>query len=584
MKVYKKLFSYVPNQLYFGWVAILFSVVSVCLTVWGYHVIYQFLDMLVVQKQVNIAETYALKTVVLLTVGAFLYVFSGIFSHVLGFRLETNLRKKGIEGLTQASFRFFDLNSSGLIRKTIDDNAAKTHVSVAHLIPDSAQAVLTPILVILLGFLISIRLGLILLLMLFLGLFLFKKMTGNNNFIKNYQNALATLSSETVEYVRGIQVIKIFGAKVTSFKALYQAIQDYSKYAYDYSLSGKKPFVWFQWLFFGIVSVVILPIIFLLDKVSEPEMIAVELMMLLFLSGVMFVSFMRVMYVSMYLFEANYAVENLELLYQEMQQDQLTYGRETVFSSYQIELENVSFSYREANVLTDFSLTFEEGKSYALVGSSGSGKSTIAKLISGFYQVDKGTIKIGGKKITDYTKKAIVETIAFVFQDSQLFSKSIYDNVALANPKASRQEVLEALELAGCNPILDKFKDREETVIGSQGVYLSGGEKQRLAIARAMLKNSKIVIMDEASASIDPDNEYELQKAFQHLMKEKTVIMIAHRLSSIKTVDKIIVLEGGQVIEEGTHDKLMDQGNTYKELIEQYEGANEWRFNNETVL
>ena len=584
MKVYKKLFSYVPNQLYFGWVAILFSVVSVCLTVWGYQVIYQFLEILIVQKQVNIAETYALKTVILLTIGAFLYVFSGIFSHVLGFRLETNLRKKGIEGLTQASFRFFELNSSGLIRKTIDDNAAKTHVSVAHLIPDSAQAVLTPILVIVLGFCISIRLGIILLLMLFLGLFLFKKMMGNNNFIKNYQNALATLSSETVEYVRGIQVIKIFGAKVTSFKALYQAIQDYSKYAYDYSLSGKKPFVWFQWLFFSVVAVAILPVIILLDKVAAPEMMAVELMMLLFLSGVMFVSFMRVMYVSMYLFEANYAVENLEILYKEMQQDQLTYGKETTFSSYQIELEDVSFSYREDNVLTDFSLTFEEGKSYALVGSSGSGKSTIAKLISGFYQVDKGTIKIGNKKITDYTKEAIIETIAFVFQDSQLFSKSIYDNVALANPKASRQEVLEALKLAGCNPILDKFEDRENTVIGSQGVYLSGGEKQRLAIARAMLKNSKIVIMDEASASIDSDNEYELQKAFQHLMREKTVIMIAHRLSSIKTVDKIIVLEDGQVIEEGTHDELIEQGKTYKELVEQYEGANEWRFNNEAVL
>ncbi|MDT2814594.1 ABC transporter ATP-binding protein [Vagococcus carniphilus] len=584
MKVYKKLFSYVPNQLYFGWVAILFSVVSVCLTVWGYQVIYQFLEMLIVQNQVSIAETYALKTVILLTIGAFLYVFSGIFSHVLGFRLETNLRKKGIEGLTQASFRFFDLNSSGLIRKTIDDNAAKTHVSVAHLIPDSAQAVLTPILVIVLGFCISIRLGIILLLMLFLGLFLFKKMMGNNNFIKDYQNALATLSSETVEYVRGIQVIKIFGAKVTSFKALYQAIQDYSKYAYDYSLSGKKPFVWFQWLFFSVVAVAILPVIILLDKVAEPEMMAVELMMLLFLSGVMFVSFMRVMYVSMYLFEANYAVENLEILYKEMQQDQLTYGKETTFSSYQIELEDVSFSYREDNVLTDFSLTFEEGKSYALVGSSGSGKSTIAKLISGFYQVDKGTIKIGNKKITDYTKEAITETIAFVFQDSQLFSKSIYDNVALAKPKASRQEVLEVLKLAGCNPILDKFEDRENTVIGSQGVYLSGGEKQRLAIARAMLKNSKIVIMDEASASIDPDNEYELQKAFQHLMREKTVIMIAHRLSSIKTVDKIIVLEDGQVIEEGTHDELIEQGKTYKELVEQYEGANEWRFNNEAVL
>lgn len=235
-------------------------------------------------------------------------------------------------------------------------------------------------------------------------------------------------------------------------------------------------------------------------------------------------------------------------------------------------------------VIEDLSFKLDEGKIYALVGSSGSGKSTIAKLISGFYNVDKGDIEIGGIPLSEYTKEAIIENISFVFQEAKLFKTSIYENVALAKKGATYEEVMEAMRLAGCESIIEKFADAENTVIGSKGVYLSGGEKQRIAIARSILKDSNIIIMDEASASIDPDNEYELQKAFKNLMKDKTVIMIAHRLSSISNVDEILVLEEGKIVERGTDKDLMSKGSRYKELQEMYSIANEWRVGYEVVL
>lgn len=584
MRVYKKLFSYLPTKKYYAWLAVLFSSCSVFLTVIGYYAIYQFLRALLLIKSDQLAQSYAMATAILLTAGALFYIFSGLFSHILGFRLETNLRKKGIEGLTQASFRFFDLHSSGAIRKTIDDNAAKTHQSIAHLIPDSAQAIGIPICAIVLGFFISIKLGAALLLWLFIGVYLLKKMMGNTAFIQHYQESLATLSAETVEYVRGIQVVKIFGANVLSFKALNQAITNYANYAYRYSLSCKTPFVLFQWVFFIGVVLLGFPFFFLINPIPTPELLAVDLLMFLFLSGTMFVSFMRVMHVNMYLFEANYAVETLETLYLDMQQDELVYGNETTLHHVAIEFSDVTFSYKEEPILKDFNLFLEEKKSYALVGSSGSGKSTLAKLISGFYKVDKGQLKIGDKPIHAYTKETLTQAISFVFQQSKLFNQSIYENVLLANPQASREQVMEALKLASCDSILAKLPQREKTVIGSKGVYLSGGETQRIAIARAILKDARLVIMDEASAAIDPDNEYELQKAFQNLMKHKTVIMIAHRLSSIQAVDEILVLSEGKVVERGSHAQLIAKPQIYRQLIETYYAANDWRIHYENSL
>lgn len=584
MKIYKKLFRYVGDKRQMVILALISSAVSVLLTIFGYYFIYLFLDDLIIKKSLGTAQTIAIKSAVALTLGGVFYMVSGLFSHILGFRLETNLRKKGIDGLEKSSFRFFDLNPSGQIRKAIDDNAAQTHMVVAHMIPDSSQAILTPILAIGLGFLISIRVGVVLLVLAILGGFILGSMMGEQKFMQLYQESLARLSSETVEYVRGMQVVKIFGCSVKSFKALYEAIHDYSKYAYSYSLSCKKPYVIYQWLFFGLIAILILPVVYFMDKLGSREMVLLELIMILFLTGVLFVSFMRIMWFSQYVFQGNYAVDTLENLYEQMQKDKLIHGDKEYFQNYNIEFDDVSFGYNENLVLENLSFKLEEGKSYALVGSSGSGKSTIAKLISGFYKIDGGNIKIGGVPIEEYSSKALIQEISFVFQNSKLFNMSIYENVALANKKATREEVMKALELAGCNLILDKFPKRENTVIGSKGVYLSGGEKQRIAIARAILKDSKIIIMDEASAAIDPDNEYELQKAFQNLIKGKTVVMIAHRLSSIRAVDEIIVLDNGKIIERGSDKELMNFDSNYKKLQSLYQSANEWRVGYEEFL
>lgn len=584
MKVYKKLFAYAKEKVYMGYIAILFSSISVVLTIWGYYFIYRFLYNLIVQNNYIAAEEYALKIAVLLTVGAVIYLASGMFSHILGFRLETNLRKRGIDGLSEASFRFFDQNPSGKIRKIIDDNASQTHKIVAHLIPDNAQAFLTPILAILLGFIISIKVGIVLLLLTILCGFILSSMMGEKEFMKIYQESLANLSAETVEYVRGMQVVKVFGASVESFKALYGAIKNYSKYAYEYSLSCRRPYVIYQLLFFGIIAILLPPTVYALDKFNDINSILVELLMIMFLSGVLFVSFMRIMWVGMYIFQGNYAVDTLEALYDDMQKDKINHGQCETFKNFDIEFDDVSFGYNDKMVIENLSFRLDEGKVYALVGSSGSGKSTIAKLISGFYNVDKGNIKIGGIPLSEYSKEAIIKNISFVFQEAKLFKTSIYENVALAKKDATYEEVMEAMRLAGCESIIEKFADAENTVIGSKGVYLSGGEKQRIAIARSILKDSNIIIMDEASASIDPDNEYELQKAFKNLMKDKTVIMIAHRLSSISNVDEILVLEEGKIVERGTDKDLMSKDSRYKELQEMYSIANEWRVGYEVVL
>lgn len=584
MNVYKKLFAYAREKVCLGYLAILLSSISVLFTIWGYYLIYKFLYNLIMLNDLAMSEKYAVKIVVVLTTGAILYILSGIFSHMLGFRLETNLRKRGIEDLSQASFRFFDMNPSGKVRKIIDDNASQTHTVVAHLIPDNAQAFLTPILAIILGFLISTRVGFVLVILTLLAGLLLFSMMGEQKFMKIYQESLADLSAETVEYVRGIQVVKIFGASVESFKSLYNAIKNYSKYAYEYSLSCRKPYVLYQLIFFGLVAILLPIVIYATDILGDSDMLLVELLMVFFLSGVLFVAFMRIMWVSMYVFQGNYAVDTLEGLYEDMQRDKMKHGEYEVFKDCNIEFDHVSFGYNDNMVLEDLSFRLGEGKTYALVGSSGSGKSTIAKLISGFYNVDKGEIRIGGVSLNEYSNEAIINNISFVFQNAKLFKTSIYENVALAKRDAKREEIMEALRLAGCQSIIDKFKAGEETVIGSKGVYLSGGEKQRIAIARAILKNANIVIMDEASASIDPDNEFELQKAFKNLMKNKTVIMIAHRLSSIREVDEILVLDEGKIVERGSDEELMSKESKYKRLQEMYGIANEWRVENEGVL
>ena len=580
LTVYKKILSYVPKERYLAYIGILLSMLSVVFKVWGYYYLSKFLIEIIVYNNIENAKYYGFCIVGLLIIGITLYGIAGLVTHVLGFRLETNLRKYGIEGLSKASFSFFDTHPSGKTRKIIDDNATDTHMIVAHLIPDNAGAILMPILLLVLGFLVSIKVGIILIILSIVGGISLSMMTGEKEFMKIYQESLETLSSETVEYVRGIQVIKIFGISVESFKALNTAIKNYSKYSLEYAMSCKRGFVGFQWFFFSFIAMVI-PILLLFFNIEDPKMLAVELIMVLFLSGALFVSLMAIMYVSMYAFMGQSVVEKLESLFEEMNSNKLTFGTNNEFENYNITFENVSFGYTDKKIINDLSFSLEENKSYALVGSSGSGKSTIAKLISGFYKVDGGVIKIGDKSISSCTEEALINNIAFVFQNVKLFKTSIYDNVKIGKADASYEEVMTAMSLAGCDSILDKFSEREQTQIGTKGVYLSGGEKQRIAIARAILKDAKIIIMDEASAAVDPENEYELQRAFSNLIKYKTVIMIAHRLPSIRNVDEILVMNNGEIIERGTDRELMALDGEYKKLQSLYNKANEWRVNYE---
>ncbi len=584
MGIYKRMVGYIPESKINIFLSLLTSTASTIVTVFGYFYIFKIVKALLVEENYTTAESLALRSVIFLIIGALLYFISGFFSHMAAFRLETNLRKKGIDGITRASFRFFDLNPSGVVRKTIDDNAEQTHTAVAHLIPDMPQAFLTPLLAIILSFIISLRAGITILIITILSLLTLKFMMGEGEFMKKYQESLKKLSGETVEYVRGIQVVKIFNADIESFKVLHKAIKDYSEYAYGYTQTCKKPYVFYQTLIFGVVALLVMLSVIFLDKFNDYASLTVDIIMVLFIIGIMFVTLMKIMFIGQFTFEANYALDELEKLYDKMDVDNLKSGSEEKFDNYDIEFSNVKFGYGDVDVFDGLSFKLDENKTYALVGNSGSGKSTIAKLLSGFYKVDGGSILIGGKPIEDYSTKALIKAISFVFQDPKLFKKSIYENVAIAKRDASREEVMKALELARCFEILDKFPERENTIIGSKGVYLSGGEKQRIAIARAILKDSKIILMDEASASIDADNEYELQRSFKNLMKGKTVIMIAHRLSSIKSVDEILVCEDGKIIERGSHDELINMNSKYKKLSEAYEYANDWRVSNEAVL
>ncbi|MDD7347154.1 MAG: ABC transporter ATP-binding protein [Clostridiales bacterium] len=590
-KLYRKLISYVPEKTYLLGLTVLLSVLSTLAQVGAMYYLYIFLNKLIfpdLPKTTGIfsfdsAAEVASVLVGLMFFGAICYTLSVMCSHSFAFRLETNMRKYGIDGLTRASHKFFDRNESGKIRKLIDDNAALTHSAVAHLIPDNTGAMLMPILIIALAFAISIRLGITMIIFTIIILIILKNMMGEKKFMEFYQNSLDKMSAETVEYVRGMQVVKIFNVDVISYKSLYEAIKTYGKYAYEYSMSCRRPYVLFQVISFGIIAF-ITPIVVLVPQFTRnPGSAAVELTMLLFLTGVIYVYIMKIMYISMFMFQAQTAVNKLETLYDEMQEDKVSYGTRTDFCPGDIRFEHVDFSYGDIPVLNDFSLDFKQGKTYALVGESGSGKSTIAKLISGFYPLNAGRILIGDTELSEYSRDTIVKNIAMVFQNPQLFKKSIYENVAMARKNATGEEVLKALELAGCNDILSKFSDREKTVIGTEGVYLSGGEKQRVAIARAILKDAPIVIFDEASASVDPESEHELQKAFANLMKGKTVIMIAHRLSSITNVDEIFVMDKGKVAERGTHKELMGRGGIYKGLQTMYREANDWRVSDEKL-
>ena len=577
MGTYKKLFSYAPEKKHLAYVSAILSTTASILAVLPFWYLWKFLEKIMVMKDNDGAVHYATVIVLLLIAYGITYFLSLWASHILAFRLESNLRKRGTEHLMNASFAFFDVNPSGTVRKLIDDNAVQTHMIVAHLIPDMTGAFTIPIFLFITMFAVDIRLGVLTLFLAVVGALQLASMMGGKDFMTKYMKSLDKMNAEAVEYVRGMQVVKIFRADVSSFKTFYNTIKDYSEYALDYSMSCRKPYVLFQVIFNIIVAIALPFAVFFINRGEDIHIILAKIVFFACFSGAVFVCFLKIMFVSMYGTQANQAVEKLEKLFDEMEKGKPIRGNRNELTSSDIEFKNVSFRYGEEYVIKNLSLSLKEGKTYALVGSSGGGKSTLAKLISGFYAVNEGKIYIGGHPISEYTEDTIMKNIAFVFQNSRLFKTSIYENVKIGNLNASKEEVMKALSLARCDDILDKFPERENTIIGAKGVHLSGGEIQRIAIARAILKDAKIVILDEASAAADPENEYEIQRAFSSLMKGKTVIMIAHRLSSIRKADEILVVDGGQIIERGTDNELMARNGRYKEFQDMFTKTSDWR-------
>lgn len=572
--IYKKLKKYAPERILFAYGGILMAFISAVFVVISYYHIYNFLREVIVGADGVDFFIASSKVVLCLAIGMVTYFVSLWLTHILAFRLETNLKKEGIKHIMNASFSFFDKNESGRVRKIIDDNTVLTHMSVAHLIPDLSTAVFVPLLGIILSFYVDYRLGIVFLLTLISGLLMTKKMMGEMSFMEKYMQAAEKMNGGAVEYVRGIPVLKIFKANVEALKDFYTSVKDYSSLALQYSMSCRGWYVLFQ-VFFNVVYLFVLFFQYI-DTGDTKEFLS-KFMFYAAFNGVILISFMKIMYVGMYIFQADGCIAKIENIFDEMAKEKLSSGNMDKMDGGDIEFKNVTFGYEDSMVLKDLSFKLKEGKQYALVGASGSGKSTIAKLISGFYRLNEGQIVIGGHSIEEYSEKALAKNIANVFQDAKLFKTTIFENVKIGNPNASRKQIMEALHLAQCDEIIEKFDTKEETVIGAKGVHLSGGEVQRITIARAILKDAKIVIMDEASAAADPENEYELQKALSNLMKGRTVIMIAHRLSSIKNVDEILVVDEGNIVERGSHSELMSKESMYKTLQQEYTRANEWR-------
>ena len=578
MNTYRKLFSYIPEKRSNGFLSAIFSIVAVCCHLFGYYCLWLALKAIFVQQDFSAGSTYALRVVAAFIAYGILYFLGTWMSHLAAFRLETRLREKGIDGLLNASNTFYDKNQSGRVRKIIDDNVEQTHMAVAHLIPDQTVAILTPIFMFVIIGLVDLRLAGFFGVIVLLSGFLCFKMMGEKEFMSAYMEQLDLLNAEAVEYVRGMQVVKLFAAPIVSFKRLYSTINDYADMVYNYSMSCRIPYVTFQWLLNLFIVVPVFYAVYRVGAGDDGGLWAAKALFFALFMGMFFANIMKIMYVSMYHVQANRAVDTLEGLFKEMEEKKMVFGKEKDFGDSSITFNHVDFSYEDEKILSDFSLHLDAGKIYAFVGPSGGGKSTIAKLVSGLYPVDKGAVMIGEKPMNTYDKEGVMETVGMVFQQAKLFEGlTIYDNVRLADPEANQEEVHRALALARCEEFKEKFSAGYDTVIGAEGVKLSGGECQRVAIARLFLKDPKILILDEASAAADPENEYEIQKAFSNLMKDRTTIMIAHRMSSIRGVDEILFIEGGKVIERGNHDALMKEDGRYARFVSLYHEANEWR-------
>ena len=578
---FSRLMGYAGGHRVFTYASLVLSAVSALMALIPFLYIWMILrDVLNAApdyaQAVNIPH-YGWMAVLFAVLAYLIYIAALMCSHLSAFRVATNLRLEVSEHLATLPLGFTETFGSGKLRKIIHESTGAAETFLAHQLPDKYNAMATPIGLLVLLLVFDWRLGLLSLVPVALGFVIMSAMTGRRmaDKMRQYGNALESMSNEAVEYVRGIPVVKTFGQSVFSFKKFKATIDEYEKWVIAYTKELRMPMMLYTAAINGVFAFLIVGgLLFTRNGVTSEFLL--NLLFYIIITPVISLTLTRIMYMSENELVVADALARVDSVLDAEPVPENDHPRHPKDAS--VSLKDVHFSYDgKTDVIKGVSLKIQPGQMVAFVGPSGGGKSTLANLICRFFDVQSGSVRVGEADVRDIPKEELMDTISFVFQNSRLLKGSILDNVRLGRPQATEAEVLAALKAAQCMDIVEKFPAGIHTVIGIKGVYLSGGEQQRIAIARAMLKNAPVLILDEATAFADPDNEARVQAAFAQLAKGKTVIMIAHRLSTVANADCIYVVQDGQIVESGTKDELCAQNGLFARMWQEYQASVQWK-------
>lgn len=578
-----RLFEYAGNYKYLTILSWIFSVVSAWIALVPFYYIWRVIKEVLdvaphYENAGNIAD-YGWHAVGFAILSMALYICGLMCSHLSAFHVQANIRSQLMHHIMTLPMGFMDSDGSGKFRKIVNESSEATETYLAHQLPDQAGAIATPVGLLVLLLIFDWRLGLLSLIPVAAAFLIMGSMTGQRmkDKMTEYQNALEEMSSEAVEYVRGIPVVKTFGQTVFSFKRFQYSIEKYEKWTIAYTKELRLPMTFYTMIINAAFAVLIAVTFYVVSRGGENDTFLLNLLFYIIITPIITVTLNKIMYASENQMIVEDALKRIDGI---LEKKPLAEAAEKAApKDMSITFDHVSFRYEDAakNALHNINLEIREGEHVAFVGPSGGGKSTLASLIARFFDTTEGQIKIGGVNVRDIPSEQLMNMVSFVFQDSKLLKMSIYDNVRMGRKDATREEVMEALKNAQCEDIIGKLPDGIDTVIGAKGTYVSGGEAQRLSIARAMLKNAPVLILDEATAFADPDNEAKVQQAFSKLSEGKTVIMIAHRLSSVVDADRICVLKDGEIVESGTHKELTEMTGLYAHMWNEYNKSVRWK-------